>query len=214
MYHWILWTALPRWRDWPILTEITEFMLLRRFDWLLLDSQWTKSAVYFISEGSTPPHVSVKLTFARAVTWQHTWLCDIDKNNLQKLRNYTLMDFKFNYNPILKIDEVCKEGTGKVIVLQLIGIVVMKQNRPPSQLVDSICLAYISPSFWNLCVVLWIIGTSMAFQINYTPQQNLNMYCKNWKVQFIVLQLCCNKEYFLSPTAIWIYGLEAEPWSL
>ena len=57
------------------------------------------------------------------------------------------MTFKFNYNPILKIDEVCKEGTGKVIVLQLIGIVVMKQNRPPSQLVDSICLAYISPFF-------------------------------------------------------------------
>ena len=37
------------------------------------------------------------------------------------------MAFKFNYNPILKIDEVCKEGTGKVIVLQLM---VMKKNRP------------------------------------------------------------------------------------
>ena len=50
------------------------------------------------------------------------------------------MDFKFNYNPILKIDEVCKEGTGKVIVLQLIGIVVMKQNRPP----EPACRFYLS----------------------------------------------------------------------
>ena len=47
------------------------------------------------------------------------------------------MAFKFNYNPILKIDEVCKEGTGKVIVLQLM---VMKKNRPPCP--DPACRFY------------------------------------------------------------------------
>ena len=48
------------------------------------------------------------------------------------------MDFKFNNNPILKIDEVCKEGTGKVIVLQLMRNRGHEQNRPPVQLVDSL----------------------------------------------------------------------------
>ena len=54
------------------------------------------------------------------------------------------MDFKFNYNPILKIDEVCKEGTGKVIVLQLMRNRGHEQNRPPVQLVDlSIFLKFV-----------------------------------------------------------------------
>ena len=44
------------------------------------------------------------------------------------------MTFKFNYNPILKIDEVCKEGTGKVIVLQLMRNRGHEQNRPRSSL--------------------------------------------------------------------------------
>ena len=49
----------------------------------------------------------------------------------------------------------------------------------------------------------------MAFQINYTPQQNLNMYCKNWKN--IVLQLLVNKEHFPASASIWIHVLEGLP---
>ena len=42
------------------------------------------------------------------------------------------MAFEFNYNPILKINEVCKEGTGKVIVLQLMRNRGLEAKPPPT----------------------------------------------------------------------------------
>ena len=50
------------------------------------------------------------------------------------------MTFKFNYNPILKIDEVCKEGTDSVIVLQLMRNRGHEAKPPP----EPACRFYLS----------------------------------------------------------------------